>query len=61
MFESFMVYYLLQVMVLSVWAFITLRKPKQEEVTVAKKESNGPSASEIIKMRSLAKQLEVRK
>jgi len=58
LFESFMVFYLLEVMVLIsvyIWYY---KEPKQSAPTqpIVKK-SSGPTASELIKMRQLASRL----
>jgi hypothetical protein len=58
-FESFLIFYLLEIMVL-ISAYLFYYKIKeQEEIKVElEKKQNGPSASDLIKMRSIAKQLE---
>jgi hypothetical protein len=59
LFEAFMVFYLLEVLVLSAIAINFYKEIKQESATddeVIK--SNGPSAAEMIKMRAIAKEME---
>lgn len=58
LFESFMVFYLLEIMVLLSVYFFTNRESKVDEVVIKKETNNTPSVSDIIKMRSLQKQLE---
>lgn len=60
LFESFMVFYLLEVMVLVAifkWYYKDNSKNIQAE-TVTKAAPAGPTASQIIKMRQLAAQME---
>jgi uncharacterized membrane protein len=58
-FESFLIFYLLEIMVLiSAYLFYYKIKEQEEIKAESKKEQNGPSASDLIKMRSIAKQLE---
>lgn len=63
-FESFIVFYLLEVLVLVIYAFMlhreSLQYERDEKVTEEKKEK-GPTPSDLIKMRSLAKQLDRQK
>jgi hypothetical protein len=64
LFESFMVFYALEVLVLGVLAFNILREMKQEKLDEQENESQratGPSASDMIKMRTLAKQMDRQK
>ena len=64
LFESFMVFYALEVLVLGVLAFNILREMKQEKLDEQENESRratGPSASDMIKMRALAKQMDRQK
>jgi hypothetical protein len=62
LFESFMVYYLLQVLVLAISAYwYTKSEPKELTIQMDKETPAGPSASELIKMRSMVKQLERQK
>jgi len=64
LFESFMVFYALEVLVLGVLAFNILREMKQEKLDEQENESQratGPSASDMIKMRALAKQMDRQK
>jgi len=58
LFESFMVFYLLEIMVLLSVYFFTNRESKVDEVVIKKETNNTPLVSDIIKMRSLQKQLE---
>lgn len=62
LFESFMVYYLMQVLVFAIAAYwYTKSESKELTIQMNKEESAGPSASELIKMRSMVKQLERQK
>jgi hypothetical protein len=64
LFESFMVFYALEVLVLGILAFNILREMKQEKLDEQENESQratGPSASDMIKMRALAKQMDRQK
>ena len=64
LFESFMIFYLLEVLILGILAFQILRDMKQEEKEEKIKEdqrSSGPTASDMIKMRALAKQMDRQK
>jgi short subunit fatty acids transporter len=64
LFESFMIFYLLEVIVLGVIAFQLLRDIKKETIEEEMRnnqESRGPSASDLIKMRALAKQMDRQK
>lgn len=64
LFESFMIFYLLEVIVLGVIAFQLLRDIKKETIEEEMRnnqESGGPSASDLIKMRALAKQMDRQK
>jgi hypothetical protein len=64
LFESFMVFYLLEVLVLGLIAFQTLKEIKREELKEKTKEdqtARRPSASDMIKMRALAKQMDRQK
>lgn len=57
LFESFMIFYLLEVLVLvsvGVWYY---KEEKQKELKIPQPEKRGPSASELIKMRSLANKM----
>jgi len=58
LFESFMVFYLLEILVLII-AYFLLRNTNENEKELKEevREVVGPSASDIIKMRSIAKQL----
>jgi flagellar biosynthesis/type III secretory pathway M-ring protein FliF/YscJ len=61
LFESFMIFYLLEVLVLSIIAFQVFREMKQEETEENIKtdqDKKGPSAADMIKMRALAKEME---
>ena len=61
LFESFMIFYLLEVLVLGILAFQILKEIKHdtiEEEIRNDQERNGPSASDMIKMRALAKQMD---
>lgn len=64
LFESFMIFYLLEVLVLGIIAFQIFKEMKQEELEEKIKEdqrASGPSASDMIKMRTLAKQMDRQK
>lgn len=64
LFESFMIFYCLEVMVLGIIAFQIFKEMKQEELEEKIKEdqrASGPSASDMIKMRALAKQMDRQK
>jgi len=64
LFESFMIFYLLEVLVLGIIAFQIFKEMKQEELEEKIKEdqrASGPSASDMIKMRALAKQMDRQK
>ena len=61
LFESFMIFYLLEVLVLSIIAFQMFREMKQEETEENIKtdqDKKSPSAADMIKMRALAKEME---
>lgn len=61
LFESFMIFYLLEVIVLGAIAFNILKEMKEEELEENTKPPNdkkGPSASDMIKMRAVAKEME---
>jgi hypothetical protein len=56
-----MIFYLLEVLILSIIAFQVFREMKQEETKENIKtdqDKKGPSADEMIKMRALAKEME---
>jgi hypothetical protein len=58
-FESFLIFYLLEIMVLiSAYLFYYKIKEQKEIIVESEEKQNGPSASDLIKMRSIAKQLE---
>ena len=64
LFESFMIFYLLEVLVLGIIAFQIFKEMKKEELEEKIKEdqrASGPSASDMIKMRALAKQMDRQK
>ncbi len=62
LFESFMVYYLMQVLVLVIAAYwYNKEKPVTVTTEVNTQKPTGPSASELIKMRSMVKELERQK
>lgn len=64
LFESFMIFYLLEVIVLAAIAFNILKEIKEEELSEKYKQGSsdsGPTASDLIKMRALAKQMERQK
>lgn len=64
LFESFMIFYLLEVLVLGILAFQIFKEMKHEELEEKIKEdqrASGPSASDMIKMRALAKQMDRQK
>ncbi len=58
LFESFMVFYLIEVVVLISTFIWYYKEPKKQEVKVVVEQKRAPTASEIIKMRNLQKQLE---
>jgi len=61
LFEAFMVFYLLEILVLAFIAFNIIRESKMEVVEVSgdsNNKSKGPSPSDIIKMRAIAKEME---
>ena len=61
LFESFMIFYALEVVVLGILAFNILREMKQEKLEEQENEgpkTTGPSASDMIKMRAIAKEME---
>lgn len=61
LFESFMIFYCLEILVLGILAFQILKEMKQqesEEDTKDDQAKKGPSAAEMIKMRALAKEME---
>lgn len=58
LFESFMVFYLIESLVLIsvfIWYY---KEPKKQEAKVVEEQKKEPTASELIKMRNLQKQLE---
>jgi hypothetical protein len=59
LFESFIIFYFLEIMVL-ISAYVFYFKIEEQKTIKAENEekSNGPSASDLIKMRSITKQLE---
>lgn len=59
-FESFMVFYLLEILILAVFVWVLSREYQQEEQQKAVQltRPQGPSASELIKMRAIAKELQ---
>jgi len=64
LFESFIIFYLLEVLILGILAFQILKEMKQEELEEKIREDqrrSGPSASDMIKMRALAKQMDRQK
>jgi hypothetical protein len=62
LFESFMVYYLMQVLVLVIAAYwYNKEKPITVTTEVNTQKPTGTSASELIKMRSMVKELERQK
>lgn len=58
LFESFLVFYLIEVFVLVSTFIWYYKEPKKQEVKIVEKQKKAPTASEIIKMRNLQKQLE---
>ena len=61
LFESFMVFYLLEVIVLAFIAFDLIREGKKTEEEIygeGSLSSKGPSPSDMIKMRAIAKEME---
>jgi len=62
--ESFIVFYLIEVMVLVIYAFYLYKESEQNDVSkkdIEEKKEKGPTPSDLIKMRSLAKQLDRQK
>lgn len=58
LFESFMVFYLIEVFVLTIACIWYYKEPKTEEVKIVEVQTKGPAASDLIKMRNLKKQIE---
>jgi len=61
LFESFMVFYLLEVLILVAMAFHIIRESKQNESVIHNNDlstTNGPTPSDMIKMRAMAKEME---
>lgn len=57
LFESFMVFYLLEVLVLvsvGVWYY---KEEKEKQIKISQPEKRGPTASELIKMRQVVNQM----
>ncbi len=57
LFESFMVFYLIEVVVLISTFIWYYKEPKKQEVKVEVEQKKAPTASEIIKLRNLQKQI----
>ena len=57
LFESFMVFYLIEVVVLISTFIWYYKEPKKQEVKVVVEQKKAPTASEIIKLRNLQKQI----
>jgi|LakMenE18May11ns_1017448.scaffolds.fasta_scaffold7549644_1 beta-lactam-binding protein with PASTA domain len=57
LFESFMVFYLIEVVVLVSTFIWYYKEPKKQEVKVVVEQKKAPTASEIIKLRNLQKQI----
>jgi len=57
LFESFMVFYLIEVVVLISTFIWYYKEPKKQEAQINETNKNKPNASEIIKIRNLQKQL----
>lgn len=59
-FESFMVFYLLEILILAVFVWVLSREYREEEQqqTVRAAGSKGPSASDLIKMRQKVRELQ---
>ena len=58
LFEAFLVFYLIEVFVLVSTFIWYYKEPKKQEVKIVEKQKKTPTASELIKMRNLQKQLE---
>ena len=59
-FEAFMVFYLLEVMFLAVFAWVVAREHQDQEQqqTARSAGPKGPSPSDLIKMRAIARELQ---
>ncbi len=59
LFEAFMVFYLLEILVLISTYFIFIKKEivEEEQKNISEKMNTGPSPSDLIKIRSLQKQM----
>lgn len=57
LFESFMVFYLIEVVVVVSTFIWYYKEPKKQEVKVVVEQKKAPTASEIIKLRNLQKQI----
>jgi hypothetical protein len=59
LFEAFMVFYLLEILVLISAYFIFIKKEivEEEQKNISEKMNTGPSPSDLIKIRSLQKQM----
>ena len=57
LFESFMVFYLIEVVVLISTFIWYYKEPKKQEAQINETNKSEPNASEIIKLRNLQKQL----
>jgi hypothetical protein len=53
-----MVFYLIEVFVLTIVCIWYYKEPKTEEVKIVEVQTKGPAASDLIKMRNLKKQIE---
>ena len=61
LFESFIVFYLIEILILGAIAVNILREAKQDNISEDDgnvQSKKGPSASDLIKMRAVAKELE---
>ena len=58
LFEAFLVFYLIEVFVLVSTFIWYYKEPKKQEAKVVEEQKKEPTASELIKMRNLQKQLE---
>jgi len=59
LFEAFMVFYLLEILVLISTYFIFIKKEivEEEQKNISEKMNTGPSPSDLIKIRNLQKQM----
>lgn len=58
LFESFMVFYLLEVMILTAFAIVYYKQEQQQETLAEDLKSAGPTASQVMAMYKVKKELE---